>query len=180
MPELEIRLATAADIETLVALDHASMTDFVWKMELIVEREQETIEAKFQKVKLPRSVKQNYPKPVDLLLQDWQHFSGLLVATIADNPVAYVSLVIDRITKAVWVLDLVVDKSVRRKGIGSALLLASAEFAHENGSSTLIIEMQPRNGPAVALAQKMGFDFCGFNDHYYPANEVAIFFRKSY
>ncbi len=180
MPEIQIRPAAKDDISTLVALDHTITTEYVWQMDIKYDNDMERIAAKFQKVQLPRKVNLNYPKPVDLLLQDWQHFSGLLLASISAQPVAYISLIIDRITQAVWVLDLVVDKDFRRQGIGSALLLASAEFAHENGSSTLILEMQPRNGPAIALAQKMGFDFCGFNDHYYPVNEIAVFFRKSF
>lgn len=179
MPEIEIRRASAADILLLTDLDHTSTTDFLWKMELKSESGQEKIEAKFQKVQLPRKVKINYPKRVDLLPRDWQNFSGLLVATISGKPVAYISLVIDRLTGAVWVLDLIVDKSVRRQGIGSALLLAATEFAHEHGSRILIMEIQPRNGPAVALADKLGFDFCGFNDHYFPEDEAAIFFSKS-
>lgn len=180
MPEIEIRPADALDIETLIALDHSISTDVVWQMDLKQDRDLRKVEVKFQQVRLPRKVKYQYPKSVKALLSDWQRFSGLLVATIADQPVAYTSLVLDRITQATWVTDLVVDRSSRRQGVGSTLLLASAEFALENESHTLILEMQPKNGPAIALALKMGFDFCGFNDHYFPANEIGIFFRKSF
>ncbi len=78
-----------------------------------------------------------------------------------------------------WVTDLVVDPSLRRQGIGSALLLAAQEWsAGRPDSRRLVLEIQPKNHPAVNLAQKLGFDFCGYNDHYFANHDLAIFFAK--
>ena len=179
MPEIEIRQATVADIPLLVGLDHRSATDTVWQMEFHHDRELGQVDIKFREVHLPRPVRFDYPRPVRALSDDWQRLSGLLVATIASKPVGYASMVLDMITQATWMTDLVVDKPARRQGIGSALLLSGVEFAINNDSRALMLEMQPRNGPGIGLALKMGLEFCGYNDGFYPANETGIFFRRS-
>jgi ribosomal protein S18 acetylase RimI-like enzyme len=42
----------------------------------------------------------------------------------------------------------------------------------------MVLEMQPKNYPAIQLAQKLGFDFCGYNDRYYANRDIALFFAK--
>jgi RimJ/RimL family protein N-acetyltransferase len=38
--------------------------------------------------------------------------------------------------------------------------------------------VQSKNVPAIRLAQKSGFEFCGYNDQYYLNKDVALFFAK--
>jgi GNAT superfamily N-acetyltransferase len=180
MPEIEIRPVLPADIPILIQLDHSYTTDHVWQMEFKHDRELGQIQALFRKVHLPRWVRHEIPRPPRTLADDWQCFSGLLVATIEERPVGYASMVLDQITRATWVPDLLVDRPLRRKGIGSALVLSAAEWASTRESHDIVLEMQPRNGPAVDMALKLGFEFCGYNDFYFPANEIGIFFRKSF
>ena len=76
-------------------------------------------------------------------------------------------------------LDLVVDPKLRRQGIGSALTLAALDWVKEKTKShRLILGMQTKNFPAINLAQRLGFDYCGYIDHYYPNRDIAIFFTK--
>ena len=77
-----------------------------------------------------------------------------------------------------WVTDLVVLRRQRRQGIGTALLLASQDWALQKKNRRIILEMQPKNFPAISLAQKLGFDLCGYNDHYYTNQDIALFFSK--
>jgi GNAT superfamily N-acetyltransferase len=179
MPEIEIRPAVATDISNLIELDHNFATDHVWQMEYLPEHDQSQINVNFRKVRLPRSVRVEYPRPARALTDDWTRLSGLLVAVLEDQPIGYAGLILDRITQATWVTDLVVDRPLRRKGIGSALLLAAAEWAATMDSHNLVLEMQPKNHPAIQLAFKLGFEFCGYNDLYYPDHEIGVFFRKS-
>ena len=179
MPEIEIRPAVAADISVLIELDHNFATDHVWQMEFLPEHEQSQINVSFRKVRLPRSVRVDYPRPARALAEDWTRLSGLLVAALEQQPIGYVGLILDRITQATWVTDLVVDRPLRRQGIGSALLLAAAEWASTMDSHNLVLEMQPKNHPAIQLSFKLGFEFCGYNDLYYPDHEIGVFFRKS-
>jgi len=60
------------------------------------------------------------------------------------------------------VTDLVVDQDLRRQGIGSALLLAAAEWATGMDCQTLFLEMQPKNFPMIRMADKLGFEFLRF------------------
>jgi RimJ/RimL family protein N-acetyltransferase len=43
----------------------------------------------------------------------------------------------------------------------------------------MILEMQSKNHPYIRLAQKFGYEFCGYNDQYYPTQDVALFFGKA-
>jgi ribosomal protein S18 acetylase RimI-like enzyme len=72
-----------------------------------------------------------------------------------------------------------VDVSMRRQGVAGALLAAAQDWAIERAHRRLILEMQSKNVPAIRLAQKFGYEFCGYNDHYYLTQDVALFFAKS-
>jgi GNAT superfamily N-acetyltransferase len=75
-----------------------------------------------------------------------------------------------------WVEDLAVDRDQRQEGIGTALILAAKEWCGKRGVGRLTLEMQPKNYPAIQFAQKLGFDFSGYNDQFYKHQEIAIFF----
>ncbi len=177
MPEIEIRPALAADIPTLVAFDHSYTSDHVWQME-IQPKETIQLDVYFREVRLPRSVRVEYPRSPNLLLNDWEQRSGLLVAIFEQEPAGYVSLALGRLPTAAWVTDLVIKRRLRRQGIGSALVLAAQEWAYQHGERNILMEMQPKNYPAIHLAQKLGFDFCGYLDHYYANRDIGLFFTK--
>ncbi len=91
MPQINIRPAVAADIPLLVELDHDYVTDYVWQMD--VQRPEEgQINIGFRQVRLPRSARVEYPRPVRALRENWQSRSGLLVARLQDQVVGYISL----------------------------------------------------------------------------------------
>jgi ribosomal protein S18 acetylase RimI-like enzyme len=69
-------------------------------------------------------------------------------------------------------------RRVRRQGIGTGLLLAGMEWTKQHGLDRLVIEMQPKNYPALCMAQKLGFGFCGYQDPYYTNHDIALFFSK--
>ena len=75
-------------------------------------------------------------------------------------------------------LSIAVRPDHQRKGIGSALVIAGQEWAKHNKSRRLILEIQPKNFPAIQLARKLGFELCGYNDHYFSNHDIAIFFSK--
>jgi GNAT superfamily N-acetyltransferase len=174
MPEIEIRPAAAADIAKLAALDHSYTSDYVWQMDIKIEDDHMT--ANFRLVRLPRSVRVEYPRSVRVTNPQR---SGNLVALLEGEPVGYASLTLDIAPDTAWVTDLAVVRRVRRQGIGTSLLLASQEWARQHGARRLVVEMQPKNFPAYTLAQKVGFDLCGYNDRYYTNNDIALFFAKA-
>jgi ribosomal protein S18 acetylase RimI-like enzyme len=176
MPEIEVRPAAEPDIAQLVNLDHSYTSDHVWQMEL--QPEGRSLGALFRAERLPRAVRVEYPRPVQALSQDWQDRPGLLVAMLAGAPVGYASLALDRMAHSAWMTDLVVDPRLRRQGIGSALVLAALEWAAEQRRNRLILEMQPKNYPAVSFVQVLGFDFAGYLESYYPNQDLALLFAK--
>lgn len=176
MPEIEIRPAISNDIPALMGLDHNYTSEYVWQMEI---QSQETgVEVNFREVRLPRSVRVEYPRSAATLADDWTQRSGILIALLESEPVGYASLMLDLAPRTTWVTDLVVKRRVRRQGIGSTLVLASQEWGRQHASRHLILEMQPKNYPAIHMAQKLGFDFCGYNDRYYVNHDIALFFAK--
>lgn len=180
MPEIEIRPAIASDIAALVALDHHYTTDHVWQMEVSQDRDSGRLEAAFREMRLPRSVRVDYPRSPNTLTTGWAQLDGMLTATLAGYPIGYIGLALGRLPGVAWATDLVVEREVRRKGIGTGLLLAAAEWAAAHEHHGLMLEMQTKNHPAIRLAGKLGFEFCGYNDIYYQNREIGIFFHKSF
>jgi ribosomal protein S18 acetylase RimI-like enzyme len=177
MPAIEIRPAVSSDIPILLNLDHGYISEYVWQVDFQMADSQ--INVNFRQVHLPRAVHVDYPRTTKGLADDWTQRSGLLVATLDGEPVGYISMMQHMAALTTWVSDLVVSQSFRRKGIGSALVLAAQQWVAEHpGSHRLVLEMQTKNYPAISMSQKLGFDFCGFNDHHYANNDIALFFAK--
>jgi GNAT superfamily N-acetyltransferase len=177
MPSIEIRPANDADLNTIIDLDHSYHSDHVWQMDLQYEERQ--LNVRFREVRLPRAVRVDYPRSPQALLDKWSQHSGMLVAVLDGEPVGYIRLVSGIFPHTMLVTDLAVTKSLRRKGIGSALLLAAQDWARSQRlTRRLMVEMQPKNYPAISLAQKLGYDFCGYNDHYFENQDIAIYFAK--
>lgn len=176
MPEIEIRPISATDLPVLIAMDHHYTSEYVWQME--IQREERQVQITFREVRLPRSVQVKYPRDPMKLADEWNRRDAILVAEFEGQTVGYISLVMNMAPHATWATDLAVLRKVRRRGIGSALVLAAQEWAEQNESQRLILEMQPKNYPAIQLVRKLGFELCGYNDHYYANHDIALFFSK--
>ena len=177
MTSFETRPANANDIPRLTALDHSCLSDYVWQLEL--RRDPGQVSATFREVRLPRSVQVKYPRNPLALADEWMHRDLALVAIHAGTPIGYLCAGLESASALAWVTDLVVASEQRRKGAASALLTATQAWALERGVRRLILEMQSKNQAYIRLAQKFGFDFCGYNDQYYPTQDVALFFGRA-
>jgi len=173
----DVRPAVATDIPRLTALDHSSVSDYVWQLEL--RREPAQVTAAFREVRLPRTVDVKYPRDPHALSDEWTRRDAVLVAMKEDILVGYACTVEERASALAWVTDLVVMPEFRRKGAASALLTAAQEWALERGVRRLILEMMSKNQGCIRLAQKFGYEFCGYNDQYYPTQDVALFFGRA-
>jgi ribosomal protein S18 acetylase RimI-like enzyme len=175
MPEIEIRPAVLQDFGQLLNLDHSYQTSYVWQMDRTLEEGQ--ISLLFREIRLPRNVRVEYPHSPKFLTQTLPQ-ATLLVATLDSLPVGYVSVVEHLAPNSSWVTDLVVDEKSRRKGIGTALLMAAQEWTTQKNLKRIILEMQSKNYPAIRFALKLGYEFCGYNDHYYSNRDIALFFAR--
>ena len=176
MPQIEIRPATSDDIPRLIALDHSYESERVWQMD--VQHENGQIDIQFREARLPRRVRVTYPRPLQPLADDWSKRDAVLVATLNGEPIGYAILAARLASQTAWITDLAVAPRWRRQGIGSALVLAAQEWALQRQNRRVLLETQPKNYPAIQLAVKLGFELCGYNDHYYPNHDLALFFCK--
>jgi RimJ/RimL family protein N-acetyltransferase len=172
----DIRLASANDLPRLMVLDHSCLSDYVWQLEL--RRDAGQTSATFREVRLPRSIQVQYPRDPASLANEWKRRDVMFVALQEGTPIGYIGTVVDNTSGAAWVPDLVVSVEHRRRGAASALLTATQEWCLERGIRRLILEMQSKNQGYIRLAQKFGYEFCGYNDQYYLTQDVALFFGR--
>lgn len=174
MPEIEIRPALTPDLSVLAEIDHSCATEYVWQMDRSFDVGQ--LAVSFREIRLPRSIRIEYPHSHDQIVESWKKASGILMASLAGEPVGYVSISDQVSPRAAWVTDLAVSERYRRQGIASALLLSAQNWASQRRLRRFILEMQSKNNAAVRLALKLGFEFCGYNDQYYANQDIALFF----
>ncbi len=176
MAAIQIRPATASDLNSLVGMDHSIESEYVWQLDL--RRESGQMIATFREVRLPRPITLAYPNSPFLLPEEWTQKALLLVALAEQDPIGYLGAV-DRPASMAWITDLVVVPAWRRRGVASALLAAAQAWGLSRSHRRLFLEMQSKNHAAIRFAQKHGYEFCGYNDHYYLTQEVALFFARA-
>jgi ribosomal protein S18 acetylase RimI-like enzyme len=176
MPEIGIRSFSSVDVEVLRQIEHEYQTDHVWQMERSFEPGDFSF--RFREIRLPRVIRVEMPKVFNW--DDEDHFTSMkgLVAELQDVPVGYLLFNVIQDTRTAWVVELNIKKRHRRQGIGSALMLAAQHWAASNKLKRIVLEMQSKNYPAIRFAQKLGFEFSGYNDHYYNNQDIALFFAR--
>jgi len=177
MPEVRIRPAVATDLPVLMAIDHSCTSEYVWQMD--VQREEGQVGAIFREIRLPRAVVVHYPRPVETLADEWSRRTTMLVAVLGEAQVGYLRLTDKVIPQTAWITDLAVALAARRKGIATALILAAQAWAVQRKNRRAVLEMASKNCAAIRLAQKLGYEFCGYNDLYYLNQDIALFFGRA-
>jgi ribosomal protein S18 acetylase RimI-like enzyme len=177
MSSFEIRPAHLNDLHRLMALDHSSSSEYVWQLELRSDAKQ--VAVNFHEVRLPRAVTVVYPRDPSSLVDEWSKRDLVLVALKGEVVVGYACVVEERVSAIARITDLVVATEARRQGAASALLTGIQAWALERNARRIVIETQSKNHPCIRLAQKFGYEFCGYNDQYYPTLDVALFFGRA-
>ena len=172
----KIRSAVSTDITRLVGMDHTCSSDYVWQLDL--QKDASEFVASLREVRLPRSVRTRYPRDHFSLADEWNKNSRTFVAVQDGAALGYIRFLEQVTSEAVWILDLVVDASARRKGIATSLIQYVESWAIERNNRQLFIEMSSKNNPAINLVKNQSFSFSGYNDHYYATQDVALFFGK--
>jgi len=173
---ISIRGAKAGDMESLSEIDHNYTTEYVWQMDLDQEGAQTMV--RFRESRLPRIMSVAYPQSSRELTKTWKKQAAFLVAHEEEEVLGYISLSSDIAPQSLWVTSLAVSNLKRRQGIGSQLILAAQAWATQNDHQRIVLEMQSKNYPAIRFAQKLAFEFCGYNDRYYENQDIALFFAK--
>lgn len=174
-----IRDGLEDDISGCLALDHSYETEHVWQVNIV--EEERRFQVTFKTERLPRTLEAEVSADAARLhaaLADDQCF---LVAVNRHHPemLGYLTLRCDSIYQAALVQDLVVSRSYRRRYIGARLLNVARQWAREHDLTRLTVELATKNYPAIVFCQHAGLVFCGFNDHYFPNGDIAVFFSQS-
>lgn len=133
---------------------------------------------RFRTVRLPRAIDVDYPFSNENLLSMWRVPRAFLVAAVESVILGYVHLTVQESENAACIQHLVVHRPMRRHHIGSALLEQAHRWSLLHDLTHLTLAVQTKNYPAMCFARKHGFVFCGFNDHYYPNQDIAVLFGK--
>ncbi len=173
---LSIRPAIATDIPALIALDHSVQSEYVWQLDLRYEWPQ--IGVTLREVRLPRPIRVDYPRRLSTLADEWHLRSAFWVLLERNTPAGYLTLQAEPALELVRISDLVIAPAFRRRGLAGRLLKLAQEWAMERELPRLMLEVPAKNHPAIRLAQKHLFEFCGYNEAYYPSRDVTLFFCK--
>lgn len=176
MPEIAIRPTQPEDIDTLSAFEHGYYSEYVWQMSQDLDAQ--NFKAEFRRVHLPRRIMVPYPRKRENIFSDLDRVEAFLIAELSGRSVGYIKVMPEKEANALRVTDVVISAPMRRQGIASGLLVAMMNLASHRDYHYLILEMQSKNEPAIAMAAKLGFNFCGFRDHYFPNQELALFFSR--
>ena len=131
-----------------------------------------------REVRLPRSIRLEHPRP-SIDLPDTWHIRPMISAMLGMEAIGYIRFTDVFVPHAVWITDVVVGKQMRGQGIAKKLISAAENWGIQRDLRKAIIEVQSKNAPAIKIIQKLGFEFCGYNDQYYPSRDVAFFFSRS-
>ncbi|TAK14210.1 MAG: GNAT family N-acetyltransferase [Anaerolineae bacterium] len=177
MAEIQVRSLSPRDVATLSQMDSSYHTDFVWQMDLQAAEKESQV--RFREIRLPRTMRVETPRDSATLAEDWKDRPAVLVAERDDDLLGYASLTTGTLPGGVLVTELVVARRFRRQGAATALLRAAQTWAGQHNCARMMIEMQSKNYPAICMAQKLGFEFCGYNDRYYSNRDIAVFFARN-
>ncbi len=175
---MQIFPAELVDINACYQMDLSYTTDYVWQMQ--AQENGRAIDIRFDTVRLPRPMRVDYPRSPDELLEHWQQDQCFLVArNMNDIIVGFLDARADLWQNLLWISNLGITKNFRRRGVGKLLLKSATRWAQSQNLCRVMVEVQTKNYPAISFIQKYGFQFCGYNERYFPNGDIALFFTRS-
>ncbi|MGF1505944.1 MAG: GNAT family N-acetyltransferase [Anaerolineae bacterium] len=145
---------------------------------MVIDDSEEGHSVTFRPARLPRSMKVLYPRGGQALIDSWNLHAAFLGADWEGGIIGYVNVRELRSQETAWIADLVVDGAMRRQGVATQLLRAAQGWAIDRGLRRLTVETQTKNFPAIQFCLHRGLVFCGYNDLYYPNQDIAVFFGQ--
>lgn len=173
---MRIRSAREEDWKACLELDISYETESAWQMEAL--RGDGEWGALFREVRLPRKQRITPFIAPEVRAKGWARNDAFWIAVESRKIVGYLVLSLAAERGEARIIDLAVGEPYRRHGIASDLLQQAAEWCLRKDSDYLVLECSLKAQPAIGFALKHRFVFCGFQDGYWPGQEVGIFFRK--
>jgi GNAT superfamily N-acetyltransferase len=177
-----IRDGAAGDIPACLALDHTGETDMVLQMQM-VQPELNRWQISLQEERLPRKI-DLLTEPNEARLRAALPADRCFLVAAHRSPekaelLGYLVMRPETADGVAMITDLIVSRPFRRAGIGSRLLNVARRWAREAGIHRLMIATPTKNYPGIRFCQESGLTFCGFNDRYYPNQDIAVFFTQT-
>jgi GNAT superfamily N-acetyltransferase len=178
MAEVKVRSAVSPDFSILSGFDHTVRTDMVWQLDRFSDNGNESIN--FREIRLPRPIRVEYPYSAGNLLDRSKVLAIVLLACMEEVPIGFIGLTTYHSYSSTWIKELVVHERWRRRGFATVLIRAAYDWSIERNIYRMTMEMSSKNFPAISLARKHGFEFCGYDEYYYANNDIALFFSKQF
>ena len=102
--------------------------------------------------------------------------SKYIIAKLNDNIVGFAGLKL--ILDEAEIMNIVVKKSCRNRGIGSLLMQKLFSICNNLDVSTINLEVNECNVSAINLYKKFGFKVVGFRKNYYNNGNGAILMKR--
>lgn len=178
---MELRPAELEDLPGCAAIPATIASNHVWQLTLTRDPTATLATSEFaialRCLRLPRSVTVGVPgEPLDAV---WKRATAVFVAAQDSSIGGFVVLTAADERPTAMISRLVVAPALRRRGTASALLRVAAQWASSEGLTGLLGHCSARNHPAVAFYTRSGFNFSGYNEAYYPRNEIALFWQRN-
>ncbi len=169
---MHIRAVRERDWQACVELDASYETDVAWQVEMLEEGRMWG--ARFVEIRLPRTQRMPPPLSSALRAQVWAQADGGWVAVDRRRVVGYIALSVEAERRAARILDLAVMPDHRRQGVATALLAHAVDWGSRRHCEQLLLACPLKAQPAIAFALGQGFSFCGFQEAYWPGQELAL------
>lgn len=164
------------DWQACLELDQSYETEMAWQMD--EHQAGGEWQVAFREIHLPRKL-QIQPATLDQnQIKSWQNRDKFWVAVEHRQVIGYIGLDIDPGRDQAQVTDIAVAPDFRRRGIGTHLLQRAIEWCVRQHITQLVLVCPLKAHPGISFALKHRFAFCGFQDAYWPGQEVALFFRQ--
>jgi GNAT superfamily N-acetyltransferase len=176
-----VRDGLEADITACLALEHTVETDTVWQIQAHHEEYRNEWEITLRMERLPRTIELHNPPDETRLRAAFQPDHCFIVAVNRDTQtvIGYLTMLHDRIRNIGQIEDILVTRPMRRRDVGKRLINAARQWAKEHDITRLTLHTHTKNVPAINFCQRIGFQFCGFNDRFLPNQDIAVFFSQS-
>ena len=164
-----VRPATLADLPPLAQIDTTYATRRLLSLERSGAAPELTFELRWRATKLYEGLYADLS--VDGLATALNRTDLFLVAIVDGECAGYLMVMLPEYTDAGEITDLAVHRSLRGRGVGSALVDATVAWAREQRLRALWVEPGAEMASAVDFYLSMGFRISGFNDRMYSNDD---------
>lgn len=164
------------DCKNLLEFDTSFSTEYVYQVSI------KGMSVEITEEKLSHPLCKTYQ--FDFIKKEIAEAEFAVVAEIQEKIVGFATAKYEQWNNRTVLTGIFVKPTVKRNGIGRALIDAIADYAKTKSARCLFVETQNINYSAIQFYRKMNFEFCGFDTELYNfadvfPREIAFYFCKN-